>query len=104
MGLESLRERERERERERAESDNLICNLICDVLSFEIKKQICSQVTTVLNADVPESVRDYVHRVGRCARGGASGTALGAPGVVKLGVLEADLKGASSSKPWGSQP
>jgi len=33
-------------------------------------------VSTVLNADVPESVRDYVHRVGRCARGGASGTAL----------------------------
>ncbi|OLP82698.1 ATP-dependent RNA helicase dbp9 [Symbiodinium microadriaticum] len=33
-------------------------------------------VTTVLNADVPTSVRDYVHRVGRCARGGQSGTAL----------------------------
>ncbi|CAE7732441.1 dbp9 [Symbiodinium pilosum] len=33
-------------------------------------------VSTVLNADVPTSVRDYVHRVGRCARGGASGTAL----------------------------
>jgi len=33
-------------------------------------------VSTVLNADVPMTVRDYVHRVGRCARGGASGTAL----------------------------
>ncbi|CAJ1426499.1 unnamed protein product [Effrenium voratum] len=33
-------------------------------------------VSTVLNADVPTTVRDYVHRVGRCARGGASGTAL----------------------------
>ncbi|CAE7363503.1 DBP9 [Symbiodinium natans] len=33
-------------------------------------------VSTVLNADVPTSVRDYVHRVGRCARGGQSGTAL----------------------------
>jgi len=33
-------------------------------------------VSTVVNADVPVSVRDYTHRVGRCARGGASGTAL----------------------------
>jgi len=33
-------------------------------------------VTTVINADMPSAVRDYVHRVGRCARGGASGTAL----------------------------
>jgi len=33
-------------------------------------------VSTVINADVPTSVRGYVHRVGRCARGGASGTAL----------------------------
>lgn len=33
-------------------------------------------VTTVVNADIPSTVRDYVHRVGRCARGGASGTAL----------------------------
>jgi len=33
-------------------------------------------VSTVINADVPHTVRDYVHRVGRCARGGASGTAL----------------------------
>jgi len=33
-------------------------------------------VSTVINADVPTTVRDYVHRVGRCARGGASGTAL----------------------------
>mmetsp|Transcript_46515 Transcript_46515/g.108436 ORF Transcript_46515/g.108436 Transcript_46515/m.108436 type:complete len:709 (-) Transcript_46515:47-2173(-) len=33
-------------------------------------------VTTVINTDMPASVRDYVHRVGRCARGGASGTAL----------------------------
>lgn len=33
-------------------------------------------VSTVLNADVPTTIRDYVHRVGRCARGGASGTAL----------------------------
>lgn len=32
-------------------------------------------VSTVINADVPLRVRDYVHRVGRCARGGASGTA-----------------------------
>jgi len=33
-------------------------------------------VTTVINVDVPATVRDYTHRVGRCARGGASGTAL----------------------------
>jgi len=33
-------------------------------------------VSTVINADVPTSSRDYVHRVGRAARGGASGTAL----------------------------
>merc|ERR1711874_921811 len=33
-------------------------------------------VSTVINADMPVTVRDYVHRVGRCARGGASGTAL----------------------------
>ena len=33
-------------------------------------------VATVLNADVPPTARDYVHRVGRCARGGQSGTAL----------------------------
>lgn len=33
-------------------------------------------VSTVINADMPSTVRDYVHRVGRCARGGMSGTAL----------------------------
>jgi len=33
-------------------------------------------VSTVINADMPATVRDYVHRVGRCARGGSSGTAL----------------------------
>jgi ATP-dependent RNA helicase DDX56/DBP9 len=33
-------------------------------------------VSTVINADMPATVRDYVHRVGRCARGGKSGTAL----------------------------
>jgi ATP-dependent RNA helicase DDX56/DBP9 len=33
-------------------------------------------VSTVINADMPTTVRDYVHRVGRCARGGAAGTAL----------------------------
>jgi len=33
-------------------------------------------VSTVINGDVPRTVRAYVHRVGRCARGGASGTAL----------------------------
>jgi len=33
-------------------------------------------VTTVINVEVPKTVRSYVHRVGRCARGGASGTAL----------------------------
>merc|ERR1711972_1269770 len=33
-------------------------------------------VSTVINADMPTTVRDYVHRIGRCARGGASGTAL----------------------------
>merc|ERR1711920_260687 len=33
-------------------------------------------VSTVINADMPNTVRDYVHRVGRCARGGASGTSL----------------------------
>jgi len=33
-------------------------------------------VSTVINASVPHKVRSYVHRVGRCARGGSSGTAL----------------------------
>eukprot|EP00928_Gymnodinium_smaydae_P070226 TRINITY_DN54117_c0_g1_i1.p1 TRINITY_DN54117_c0_g1~~TRINITY_DN54117_c0_g1_i1.p1 ORF type:complete len:728 (-),score=214.71 TRINITY_DN54117_c0_g1_i1:35-2149(-) len=33
-------------------------------------------VSTVFNLDMPTTIRDYVHRVGRCARGGASGTAL----------------------------
>lgn len=33
-------------------------------------------VSTVINADMPKTVRDYVHRAGRCARAGASGTAL----------------------------
>jgi len=33
-------------------------------------------VTTVINADLPATVRDYIHRVGRCARAGSSGTAL----------------------------
>jgi len=35
-----------------------------------------NNVSTVINADMPATVRDYIHRVGRCARGGASGTAL----------------------------
>jgi len=33
-------------------------------------------VATVINYDMPHTIRDYVHRVGRCARGGATGTAL----------------------------
>lgn len=33
-------------------------------------------VSTVINVDSPNSVRNYTHRVGRCARAGASGTAL----------------------------
>ncbi|KAF4694214.1 putative ATP-dependent RNA helicase ddx56 [Perkinsus olseni] len=33
-------------------------------------------VKAVLNADMPETAREYVHRVGRTARGGANGTAL----------------------------
>ena len=33
-------------------------------------------VTTVVNVDFPPSVNSYTHRVGRTARGGASGAAL----------------------------
>ena len=33
-------------------------------------------VGTVLNVDMPASIRSYVHRIGRTARGGKDGTAL----------------------------
>jgi superfamily II DNA helicase RecQ len=33
-------------------------------------------VSTVINVDLPSSVDAYVHRIGRTARGGASGVAL----------------------------
>jgi ATP-dependent RNA helicase DDX56/DBP9 len=34
------------------------------------------EVETVINFDIPSSVRSYVHRIGRTARAGASGTSL----------------------------
>eukprot|EP00927_Polykrikos_kofoidii_P006240 TRINITY_DN12537_c1_g1_i1.p1 TRINITY_DN12537_c1_g1~~TRINITY_DN12537_c1_g1_i1.p1 ORF type:complete len:735 (-),score=185.10 TRINITY_DN12537_c1_g1_i1:108-2312(-) len=60
-------------------------------------------VSTVINADIPPTVRDYVHRVGRCARGGASGTALTLcaeeeePTLEK--IIRAQSAGAGAPKP-----
>jgi ATP-dependent RNA helicase DDX5/DBP2 len=34
------------------------------------------QVTTVINFDMPNNAEDYVHRIGRCGRAGATGTAV----------------------------
>lgn len=53
-------------------------------------------VTTVINADMPATVRDYVHRVGRCARGGASGTALTLVTEPELPKLELIMRSQSS--------
>mmetsp|Transcript_11064 Transcript_11064/g.22041 ORF Transcript_11064/g.22041 Transcript_11064/m.22041 type:complete len:322 (+) Transcript_11064:513-1478(+) len=33
-------------------------------------------VTTVINFDMPNNAEDYVHRIGRCGRAGATGTAV----------------------------
>jgi len=33
-------------------------------------------VTTVINFDMPNNAEDYVHRIGRCGRAGATGTAI----------------------------
>lgn len=60
-------------------------------------------VTAVINADMPASTRAYVHRVGRTARGGASGTALticceGEEGVLKQILKEQGEEGAEVQK------
>lgn len=34
------------------------------------------EVTTVINFDMPNNAEDYVHRIGRCGRAGATGTAV----------------------------
>lgn len=34
------------------------------------------EVTTVINFDMPNNAEDYVHRIGRCGRAGATGTAI----------------------------
>ncbi len=34
------------------------------------------EVTTVINFDMPNNAEDYVHRIGRCGRAGALGTAV----------------------------
>ena len=44
-------------------------------------------VATVVNFDFPESARSYKHRIGRTARGGASGAALSL--VPPVGVVPA---------------
>lgn len=54
-------------------------------------------VSTVINADVPMSTRDYVHRVGRCARGGASGTALTLCADEEQPMLERIIRAQASS-------
>eukprot|EP01116_Phalansterium_solitarium_P005837 TRINITY_DN1800_c0_g1_i2.p1 TRINITY_DN1800_c0_g1~~TRINITY_DN1800_c0_g1_i2.p1 ORF type:complete len:584 (-),score=270.38 TRINITY_DN1800_c0_g1_i2:2909-4660(-) len=46
-------------------------------------------VTTVVNFDVPHSLRAYVHRVGRTARGGDKGTALTLVSDADADLLEA---------------
>jgi len=61
-------------------------------------------VSTVINADMPKSVRDYVHRVGRCARGGASGTALTLCIEDEEEMLQAIIKQQSSSNPLKPLP
>ena len=33
-------------------------------------------ITHVINYDMPGNIEDYVHRIGRTGRGGASGTAI----------------------------
>lgn len=59
-------------------------------------------VATVLNADVPTTVRDYVHRVGRCARGGQSGTALTLCTYEEEPQLQKILQAQSAGAPEGS--
>jgi ATP-dependent RNA helicase DDX5/DBP2 len=34
------------------------------------------EVTTVINFDMPNNAEDYVHRIGRCGRAGATGVAV----------------------------
>lgn len=59
-------------------------------------------VSTVINADVPLRVRDYVHRVGRCARGGASGTAFTLCEEEEQPILEELVR--SQSEPGAMSP
>merc|ERR1712194_89609 len=66
-------------------------------------------VSTVINADVPLTVRSYVHRVGRCARGGASGTALTlvsdeeAAVMTRIMRFQASTRGTGDVKPLPMQ-
>lgn len=61
-------------------------------------------VSTVINADMPTTVRDYVHRVGRCARGGASGTALTLCTEAEEEQLQAIIQQQSSANPLKPLP
>jgi len=54
-------------------------------------------VSTVINADMPSTVRSYVHRVGRCARGGNSGTALTICTQEQVDLLERIVHSQASS-------
>jgi ATP-dependent RNA helicase DDX56/DBP9 len=45
-------------------------------------------VRTVVNFDFPSTVRAYIHRVGRTARGGSHGTALSLVGAVEFDCLD----------------
>eukprot|EP00510_Aplanochytrium_minuta_P003187 CAMPEP_0184022248 /NCGR_PEP_ID=MMETSP0954-20121128/10487_1 /TAXON_ID=627963 /ORGANISM="Aplanochytrium sp, Strain PBS07" /LENGTH=591 /DNA_ID=CAMNT_0026304575 /DNA_START=159 /DNA_END=1931 /DNA_ORIENTATION=+ len=60
-------------------------------------------VQTVVNVDFPKSVESYVHRIGRTARGGESGTALSIVNLDDEGQLEI-LKEIQNEQPKKNDP